>query len=209
MARNEELYQAILKGNRNKVKEIFQEAIDQDKDVNKLLDDSMIPAMREMGERFSRNDIYIPEMLISARAMQAGLAMIEPILAKTNHKSLGTIAVGTVKGDLHDIGKNLVAIMLKGAGYEVIDLGTNCSVEKYDEAVAAGAGIVMCSALLTTTMTYMEEVVRYFKDNNNVKVVIGGAPVTQSYADSIGAHGYGHDANEAVKIAERLTGATI
>ena len=209
MARNEELYQAILKGNRNKVQEIFQEAIDQDKDVSKLLDDSMIPAMREMGERFSRNEIYVPEMLIAARAMQAGLTLIEHILVRNNYKSLGTIAIGTVKGDLHDIGKNLVAIILKGAGYEVIDLGTNCSVEKFDEAVAAGARIVMCSALLTTTMTYMEEVVRYFKDNNNVKVVIGGAPVTQDYANSIGAHGYGHDANEAVKIAERLTGAIV
>jgi 5-methyltetrahydrofolate--homocysteine methyltransferase len=208
MARNEELYQAILKGDRNKVQKIFQAAIEQDKNINELLDDSMIPAMREMGERFSRNEIYVPEMLIAARAMQAGLNLIEPILAKSNHQSPAKIAVGTVKGDLHDIGKNLVAIMLKGVGYEVIDLGTNCSVEKYDEAVAAGASIVMCSALLTTTMTYMEEVVKHFKNNAAIKVVIGGAPVTQQYADSIGAHGYGRDANEAVKIVEKLIGAT-
>ena len=208
MARNEELYNAILKGDRNTVQTIFQSAIDQNRDVNKLLDNSMIPAMRETGERFSRNEIYVPEMLIAARAMQAGLTLIAPILVQNNHKSLGTIAVGTVKGDLHDIGKNLVVIMLKGAGYDVIDMGTNCGVEKYDKAVSAGAQIVMCSALLTTTMTYMEEVVNHFKNNDAIKVVIGGAPVTQKYADSIGAQGYGHDANEAVKIVEKLLGAT-
>jgi len=205
MARDEELYNAILKGDRNSVQTIFQSAIDQNRDVIELLDESMIPAMREMGERFSRNEIYVPEMLIAARAMQAGLTLIEPILAQNNHKSRGTIAVGTVKGDLHDIGKNLVVIMLKGAGYDVIDMGTNCGIEKYDEAVSAGAQIVMCSALLTTTMTYMEQVANHFKNNNNtVKVVIGGAPVTQKYADSIGAHGYGRDANEAVKIVDKF-----
>lgn len=208
MARNEELFNAILKGDRNTVQAIMQKAIEQKQDVVQLLDGSMIPAMREIGERFSRNEVYVPEMLIAARAMQAGLTLIEPILAQSNHKPLGKIAVGTVKGDLHDIGKNLVAIMLKGAGYEVLDLGTNCSIEKYTEAVAAGVKIVMCSALLTTTMTYMEEVVKHFKDAPEVKVVIGGAPVTQKYADSIGAHAYGRDANEAVKIVENIIGAS-
>ncbi len=207
MARNEDLYAAILRGDRAKVQDIFTTAIEHNQDVNELLDDSMIPAMREMGGRFSRNEIYVPEMLIAARAMQAGLNLIEPILALNKRQSPGKIAVGTVKGDLHDIGKNLVAIMLKGAGYEVIDIGTNCSVDKYDEAVAAGARIVMCSALLTTTMTYMQEVVNHFRGNAAIKVVIGGAPVTQNYADSIGAHGYGRDANEAVKIVERLLSA--
>jgi 5-methyltetrahydrofolate--homocysteine methyltransferase len=207
MARNEELFQAILNGDRVKVQMIFQNAIDRHLNVGELLDESMIPAMREMGDRFSRNEIYVPEMLIAARAMQAGLTIIEPVLAKGNHKPLGKIAVGTVKGDLHDIGKNLVVIMLKGAGYEVVDLGTNCAVEKYDEAVAAGVNIIMCSALLTTTMMYMKEVVEHFKNNPVVKIVIGGAPVTQNYADSIGAHGYGQDANEAVRIVERLSGA--
>ncbi|MFA4839145.1 MAG: corrinoid protein [Candidatus Neomarinimicrobiota bacterium] len=207
MARNEELYQAIMNGDRAKVQTIFQNAIDRNLNVGELLDESMIPAMREMGDRFSRNEIYVPEMLIAARAMQAGLTLIEPVLAKANHKPLGKIAVGTVKGDLHDIGKNLVVIMLKGAGYEVVDLGTNCGVEKYDEAVTAGVNIIMCSALLTTTMMYMKEVVEHFKQNNAVKIIIGGAPVTQNYADSIGAHGYGQDANEAVRIVERLATA--
>lgn len=208
MARNEELFNAIVKGDRNTVQTIMQSAIDQEQNVTELLDGSMIPAMREIGERFSRNEVYVPEMLIAARAMQAGLSIIEPVLAQANHKPRGKIAVGTVKGDLHDIGKNLVAIMLKGAGYEVLDLGTNCSIDKYTEAVNAGVKIVMCSALLTTTMTYMEEVVKHFKDTPEVRVVIGGAPVTQKYADSIGAHAYGRDANEAVKIVENIIGAS-
>ncbi|MFA4907813.1 MAG: corrinoid protein [archaeon] len=207
MARNEELYQAIMNGDRAKVQTIFQNAIDRNLNVGELLDESMIPAMREMGDRFSRNEIYVPEMLIAARAMQSGLTLIEPLLVKSAHRSRGKIAVGTVKGDLHDIGKNLVVIMLKGAGYEVVDLGTNCGVEKYDEAVTAGVNIIMCSALLTTTMMYMKEVVEHFEQNNAVKIVIGGAPVTQNYADSIGAHGYGQDANEAVRIVERLATA--
>ncbi len=206
MARNEELFQAVCRGDRVTVQSIFQDALNRNRDVNELLNESMIPAMREMGNRFSRNEIYVPEMLIAARAMQAGLTIIEPVLAKSNHKPLGKIAVGTVKGDLHDIGKNLVIIMLKGAGYEVMDLGTNCAVEKYDEAVNAGIKIIMCSALLTTTMMYMKEVVEHFKNNHEVKIIIGGAPVTQNYADSIGAHGYGQDANEAVRIVERLSG---
>lgn len=207
MTRNQELYQAILKGDRTTVQKIFQSAIDLNANVSELLDESMIPAMREVGERFARSEIYVPEMLIAARAMQAGLTLIEPTLAKSNRKSREKVAVGTVKGDLHDIGKNLVVIMLKGAGYEVLDLGINCGVEKYAEAATAGINIIMCSALLSTTMVYMKEVVNYFKNNSAVKIVVGGAPVTQKYADSIGAHGYGQDANAAVRIVERLSGA--
>ncbi len=209
MARNEELYLAILKGDRAKVQAILQNAINLNQDVNELLEETMIPAMREVGERFARNEIYVPEMLISARAMQAGLTLIEPILAKSNHKARGKVAIGTVKGDLHDIGKNLVSIMLKGAGYEVLDLGVNCSVEKYAEAVNAGTNILLCSALLTTTMMYMKEIVDYFKSNNAVKIVVGGAPVTQSFADMIGAHAYGQNANDAVRIVANLTGAVV
>jgi len=209
MARNEELYLAILKGDRAKVQAILQNAINLNQDVNELLEESMIPAMREVGERFARNEIYVPEMLISARAMQAGLTLIEPILAKSNHKARGKVAIGTVKGDLHDIGKNLVSIMLKGAGYEVLDLGVNCSVEKYAEAVNAGTNILLCSALLTTTMMYMKEIVDYFKSNNAVKIVVGGAPVTQNFADLIGAHAYGQNANDAVRIVANLTGAVV
>jgi 5-methyltetrahydrofolate--homocysteine methyltransferase len=159
--------------------------------------------MREIGERFSRNEVYVPEMLIAARAMGAGLKIIEPILAKAGHKPLAKVCVGTVKGDLHDIGKNLVAMMLKGAGYEVEDLGVDCDAAKFQAAVDRGAQAVLCSALLTTTMPYMKTVAEALK-GKNVKVVVGGAPVTQQYANDIGAHGYGEDANAAVKVVDAL-----
>ena len=205
MADLAQLKEAIMKGNRNLTVEIIQAAIDGNEDVADLLDNAMIPAMREMGDRFSRNEVYVPEMLIAARAMQAGLELVEPVLAGGDHKPLGKVAIGTVKGDLHDIGKNLVAIMLKGAGYDVDDCGVNCDVEKFKTAVTNGATVVCCSALLTTTMPYMKDVVEAFK-GQDVQVVIGGAPVTQDYADSIGAHGYGCDANEAVKTVDKLLG---
>ncbi len=204
MAKNEELYNGIMKGNRNLVQEIVQKLVDEKVDVAEILDDSMIPAMREMGDKFSKNEIYVPEMLIAARAMQAGLAIVEPLLSATGHEPLGKVAVGTVKGDLHDIGKNLVVIMLKGAGYEVDDLGVNCDVDKFKEAVSNGAEAVLLSALLTTTMPYMKEVVDGIA--SAAKVVIGGAPVTDDYAKEIGADGYGSDANEAVKVVDSILG---
>ncbi len=194
---------AIIKGKRNDVTAIVQAALEEKEDINRLLDEGMIPAMREIGDKFSRNEAYVPELLIAARAMQTGLALIEPLIAASGRKSIGKIAIGTVKGDLHDIGKNLVAIMLKGAGYDVIDLGVNCDTAKYDNAVKQGADIVACSSLLTTTMPYMKEVVEHFK-GTNVKVIIGGAPVTQAFADEIGADGYSEDANGAVKLVDSL-----
>ena len=194
---------AIIKGKRNDVTAIVQAAIEEKEDITRLLDEGMIPAMRAIGDKFSRNEAYVPELLIAARAMQTGLALIEPLIAASGRKSIGKIAIGTVKGDLHDIGKNLVAIMLKGAGYDVIDLGVNCDTAKYDSAVKQGAEIVACSSLLTTTMPYMREVVEHFK-GTNVKVIIGGAPVTQAFADEIGADGYSEDANGAVKLVDSL-----
>ena len=199
----EALRAAVIKGKRNDVAAIVQAAIDEGEDINLILDRGMIPAMREIGDKFSRNEAYVPELLIAARAMQAGLALLEPLIAASGRKSRGKVAIGTVKGDLHDIGKNLVAIMLKGAGYDVIDLGVNCDITKYEEGVKQGATIIGCSSLLTTTMPYMKEVVAYFKDKG-VKVVIGGAPVTQAYADEIGADGYSEDANGAVKLIDSL-----
>ena len=199
----EALRAAVIKGKRNDVAAIVQAAIDGGEDINLILDRGMIPAMREIGDKFSRNEAYVPELLIAARAMQAGLALLEPLIAASGRKSMGKVAIGTVKGDLHDIGKNLVTIMLKGAGYDVIDLGVNCDITKYEEGVKQGATIIGCSSLLTTTMPYMKEVVAYFKDKG-VKVVIGGAPVTQAYADEIGADGYSEDANGAVKLIDSL-----
>ena len=199
----EALKAAVIKGDRNKVSAMVQAAIDGKEDINAILDRGMIPAMREIGDKFSRNEAYVPELLIAARAMQAGLAILEPLIAASGRKSLGKVAIGTVKGDLHDIGKNLVGIMLKGAGYEVMDLGVNCDIAKYEDAVGKGAQIIGCSSLLTTTMPYMKDVVEHFK-GKGVKVIIGGAPVTQAYADEIGADGYSDDANGAVKLVDSL-----
>ena len=206
MNRNETLFTAITKGNRKLVEEQVNACVAANGNVVELLTGTMIPAMREIGERFSRNEVYVPEMLIAARAMAAGLKIIEPILAKAGHQPLAKICVGTVKGDLHDIGKNLVAMMLKGAGYEVEDLGVDCDVAKFQAAVDRGARVVLCSALLTTTMPYMKTVTEGLK-GKGVKVVVGGAPVTQQYANEIGADAYGADANDAVKVVDALVGA--
>lgn len=199
----EALRQAVISGKRNEVTAIVQAAIDEKEDINEILDQGMIPAMREIGDRFSRNEAYVPELLIAARAMQSGLTLIEPLLVGSGRKSKGKVAVGTVKGDLHDIGKNLVVIMLKGAGYDVIDLGVNCDLSKFEEAATQGAQIIGCSALLTTTMPFMREVVEHFK-GTDTKIIIGGAPVTHSFNDEIGADGYSEDANGAVKLVEKL-----
>jgi 5-methyltetrahydrofolate--homocysteine methyltransferase len=205
MAKNDALFTAISKGKKNDVQAIVQKLLAEGASAESILMETMIPAMRDIGDKFSRNEVYVPEMLIAARAMQAGLTIIEPILVKAGHKPLGKVAIGTVKGDLHDIGKNLVAMMLKGAGFEVVDLGVDCTLEKYKAAVDQGAQVALCSALLTTTMPYMKTVVEGLR-GTNAKVVIGGAPVTKQYADEIGAHGYGSDANDAVKIVEKCLG---
>jgi 5-methyltetrahydrofolate--homocysteine methyltransferase len=203
MAKNEELFSAIIKGKRKDVTALVQADVDAGASVEGILMESMIPAMREIGDRFSRNEVYVPEMLIAARAMQAGLDIVEPLLADTGHEPIAKVAIGTVKGDLHDIGKNLVAMMLKGAGYEVIDLGVDCDVAKYEEAVNNGTQVLLLSALLTTTMPAMKEVTDHFKDND-VKILVGGAPITQEYADEIGADGYAGDANQAIGAVEKV-----
>jgi 5-methyltetrahydrofolate--homocysteine methyltransferase len=205
MAKNEALYEAVLKGKRKDVSSIVDELVAAGTNVEDILMESMIPAMAEIGDRFSRNEAYVPEMLIAARAMQAGLDILDPLLQEAGHEPIGKVAIGTVKGDLHDIGKNLVAMMLKGAGFEVMDLGVDCDVDKYKEAVDGGAQVILLSALLTTTMPYMKEVVEALGDSG-AKILIGGAPVTQEYADEIGADGYSDDANTAVKSAKIALG---
>lgn len=207
MPRIDEIYDGISKGNRKLVAEKIQSYVDSDGDVVELMNETMIPAMRDIGDKFSRNEVYVPEMLIAARAMQAGLDIIEPLLAAKGHKAKARVAIGTVKGDLHDIGKNLVAMMLKGAGYEVDDLGVDCTVEKYEEAVNNGAEVLCLSALLTTTMPYMKGIVDHFKGRDDVKILVGGAPVTMEYANEIGANGYGSDANDAVHALEKILAA--
>ena len=206
MARNEALYEAVLKGKRKDVATLVQQLVDDGANLEEVLMESMVPAMAEIGERFSRNEAYVPEMLIAARAMQAGLDILDPLLQQAGHEPIGKVAIGTVKGDLHDIGKNLVAMMLKGAGFEVLDLGVDCDVDKYREAIEEeGVQLVLLSALLTTTMPYMKEIVTALADSS-AKVMVGGAPVTQEYADEIGADGYSDDANLAVKVAKDILG---
>ena len=207
MARHEGLFNAVMSGHRKEVETIVQAELARGGDPVSLLTESMIPAMRELGDRFTRNEVYVPQMLIGARAMQTGLNILEPLVAARGHKPLGKICIGTVRGDQHDIGKNLVAMMLKGAGFEVADLGVNVDVAKFEKAVSDGAQAVLLSALLTTTMPYMKTVVDHFAQKAPaVRVIIGGAPVTQQYADEIRAHGYAEDAGTAVKVVERCLG---
>jgi len=206
MAINDELYDAIVFGERDRVVEIVQQLVDNDEDVGELLNVTMIPALREVGDQFSRGEIFVPEMLISARAMQAGVDIIEPLLVKSGHVPIARVAIGSVKGDLHDIGKNLVVMMLKGSGFEVDDLGVDCRIETFDEAAARGASVICLSALLSTTRNEMRPVVEHFKGRDDVKIVVGGAVITQEFADDIGADGYGVDASDAVRAVRESLG---
>jgi 5-methyltetrahydrofolate--homocysteine methyltransferase len=199
MSDTDRLFNAICKGDRNTVVEIVQATVDAGEDVGLLLNETMIPAMAEVGERFSRNEIFVPEMLVAARAMQGGIDIIEPILAGAGHKPVAKVSIGSVKGDLHDIGKNLVVMMLKGAGFEVEDLGVDIDVDEFESAVDRGAQILCLSALLTTTKDEMRTVIEHFKGRDDVKIVIGGAVITQDYADEIGADAFGMDASDAVR----------
>ena len=210
MAKNEELFNAIMKGKRKDVAALVQTEIDAGTNVGSILMESMIPAMREIGARFSRNEVYVPEMLIAARAMQAGLDIIDPLLTQSGHKSLGKVAIGTVKGDLHDIGKSLVAMMLEGAGFEIMDLGVDVSPEQFVEAIQNGAQVVAMSALLTTTMPNMKATIEAINAaglREKAVVLVGGAPVTAAYAQEIGADGYAPDASSAVRKTKELMAA--
>lgn len=206
MSDRDKLFNAICNGDRKTVIAIVQGTVDAGGDVILLLNETMIPAMREVGERFSRNDIFVPEMLVAARAMQGGINIIEPILVNAGYEPLAKLCVGSVKGDLHDIGKNLVVMMLKGAGFEVEDLGVDVDVSQFDDAVQRGAQVVCLSALLTTTKDEMRNVIDHFKGRSDVKVVVGGAVITQNYADEIGAAGFGRDATDAVRAVKDCLG---
>lgn len=202
----DELYDAIVFGEKDDVVEIVQEAVDNDADVVELLNVTMIPALREVGNQFSRGEVFVPEMLVSARAMQAGVDIIEPLLAKSGHEPVAKVCIGSVKGDQHDIGKNLVVMMLKGSGFEVDDLGVDCRVDDFEAAVERGAEVVCLSALLSTTRDAMRPVVNHFSDRNDVKIVVGGAVITQEFADEIGADGFGIDASDAIRAVRESLG---
>ena len=159
--------------------------------------------------QFSSGEVFVPEMLVSARAMQAGIDIIEPLLALSGHEPLAKVAIGSVKGDLHDIGKNLVVMMLKGSGFEVEDLGVDCRIEQFKEAVDCGAEVICLSALLSTTREEMRPVAEFFSDRDDVKIVVGGAVITQEFADDIGADAFGIDASDAVRAVRDSLGLEI
>ena len=200
------LAEAIIKGDQNTAVEITRAALDEGTEAKSVLEDGLIAGMDVVGDRFKKNEIYIPEVLIAARAMKMAMKILEPELVKAGVKPIGKFLVGTVQGDLHDIGKNLVAMMLKGAGFEVIDLGVDIPVEKFvEQAKAADVQLVGMSTLLTTTMPFMEKTLKALKAAGvSAKIMIGGAPVTQAYADRIGANGYADDAASAVDVAKSL-----
>jgi 5-methyltetrahydrofolate--homocysteine methyltransferase len=206
MADLKALAEAVIKGDPNTAVAITKQAIAEKAPAEKILNEGLIAGMDVIGERFKNNEVYIPEVLIAARAMKMAMAVLEPELAKAGVKPVGKLVIGTVQGDLHDIGKNLVAMMMKGAGFEVIDLGVDVASEKFIErAKTTGAQLVGMSTLLTTTMPGMEKTLKAIKGAGlKAKVMIGGAPVTQSYADKIGADGYAPDAASAVDLAKRL-----
>jgi 5-methyltetrahydrofolate--homocysteine methyltransferase len=207
MADLKALAEALISGKADETQRLTQEAVDGGVPVKQVLDEGLIAGMSVVGTRFKNNEFYVPEVLIAARAMNRAMEVLEPLLAESGIEPVGRVAIGTVKGDLHDIGKNLVMMMWKGAGFQVQDLGIDCPPEKFVEAAKNGAQVIGLSALLTTTMINMKDVVQALKDSGtDAKTVIGGAPVTQNYADEIGADGYAADAASAVDTAKELLG---
>ena len=210
MSEMQELTQAVIKGDRNKAKQLTQALLDKNVVPMDIVEKGLVPGMAEVGDRFKRNEYFVPEMLIAARAMKEAMAMLEPLLAKAGIKPKYTAVLGTVQGDLHDIGKNLVGMMWKGANIGVVDLGSNVSPDKFVAAVKQhNAQIVGLSALLTTTMPAMKDTVKAIRGAglNAVKIVIGGAPITQQFADEIGANAYAPDAASGVDVAMKVMAA--
>ncbi len=206
MENKDALYTAILTGKLDQSIALTQEAVDKKIPVKEIIDDSMVKAMEEIGRRFEAHEAFVPELLMAARAMKGALEIIRPLLAGESVEMLGKVVIGTVKGDLHDIGKNIVASMLEGCGFEVINLGVDISADKFMDAYRTHKPEIICmSALLTTTMTAMKQVIDTFEEaglRKQVKFMIGGAPITQSFANEIGADGYSSNANAAVALAK-------
>jgi len=202
MADLKEIAEALIEGNADKVKELVKAAADEGVEAKKILDEGLISGMEVVGVRFKNCEIYVPEVLVSARAMHAGMDILGPLLIASGVKARGTFVVGTVKGDLHDIGKNLVAMMLTGAGWKVIDLGVDVDADMFvQSALDENADVIGLSALLTTTMVNMKSVIELAKNKDcKAKIVIGGAPLTQNYANEIGADGYAPDAATAAEL---------
>ena len=208
MVNLQNLYEAILNGKLEQTVEITKAAIVDGVDPQHIINEYMIKGMEEIGARFEAGKAFVPNLLMSARAMKGALEILRPLLKDIDVKSVGAVVIGTVKGDLHDIGKNLVASMLEGCGFDVVNLGVDVSAEKFVEAARKyNADIICMSALLTTTMTYMKEVVTAIESaglRNKVKIMVGGAPLNDDFAFAIGADGYSSNANDAVALARRL-----
>jgi 5-methyltetrahydrofolate--homocysteine methyltransferase len=203
----EEIRGSVIEGNAKAAEAQVKQALDGGEKPDVILNSALIPAMAEVGQKFEEGEYFVPEMLIAARAMQAGLKLLKPLLAASGTEPIGKVAIGTVKGDLHDIGKSLVAMMLEGAGFEIMDLGVDVTPEKFVDAVNRGANVVAMSALLTTTMPNMQNTIKALTEAGlraKVHVMVGGAPVTEAYAKQIGADGYAPDASAAVRKAKEL-----
>lgn len=208
MATYEEVSRAVISGNEASVKDLVKSLLDSGKDPLEIINEGLIAGMNIVGTRFKNGEMFVPEVLMSARAMSAGLDIVKPLIAETDMPSIGKVVIATVKGDLHDIGKNLVAMMLESAGFTVINLGVDVSPEKFAEAVKEhNADIVAMSALLTTTMLAMKDTIDVLKEQglrDKVKVIVGGAPISQDFADEIGADGYAPDAASATELCKKL-----
>ncbi len=212
MSTLDDMSEALMKGKADEVKNLVSKALDEEgTEPNKILQEGLLKGMGVIGERFKKNEVYVPEVLIAARAMKSGMEILQPRLTSAGVEPIGTAVIGTVKGDLHDIGKNLVCMMLEGNGFKVVDIGIDAEAQKFvDAAKENNATVVGISALLTTTMTNMKEVVETFKGSDlggKVKLMVGGAPVTQAYCDEIGADGYAPDAASAADLARDLVAA--
>lgn len=204
------IYEGVMEGDQDAVKEGVKAALENNVSAEAILKQGMMTAMAKVGELYEEGEYFVPELLIAARAMQGGLDILKPLLANEDVQPIGKVVTGTVKGDLHDIGKNLVGMMMKGAGFEIIDLGSDVSAEQFIAAVKeSGAQLVAMSALLTTTMANMPATIKAFEEaglRDSVKIMVGGAPVTQAFADKIGADGFAPDASQAAKVALTLVG---
>ncbi len=202
----QDIAENLMKGKANDVKALVEQALGDGAAPGDVLNEGLLAGMSVIGERFKKNEVYVPEVLIAARAMKAGMEILQPQLAAAGVEPIGVAVVGTVKGDLHDIGKNLVCMMLEGAGFKVVDAGIDCDPQKFvDVATESNANVIGVSALLTTTMTNMKAVVEAVKASDlSTKVMIGGAPVTQAFCDEIGADGYAPDAASAADLAKTL-----
>jgi 5-methyltetrahydrofolate--homocysteine methyltransferase len=205
-----DLKQAIIEGNRNNAVDLTNQLLEAKVSPKKILDEGLIAGMGEVGELFKKGEYFVPEMLIAARAMKSALELLRPLLVDTGVEPIGTVVIGTVRGDLHDIGKNLTAMFLEGAGFRVVDMGVDVSADKFIAAIKENkANLLGMSALLTTTMTYTSEVIKALEAENmrkQVKVIVGGAPITQEWANQIGADGFALDAASAADKCKELIG---